>query len=72
VNAAVNAPLEIEHVWDATALPDMEQVVSIVEKPEPDTSTVTPTEPEAGFKEIDGTVRVVVVVLLELVRLVVA
>jgi hypothetical protein len=62
VNAAVNAPLEIEQVWDATTLPDIEQVKSLVEKPEPDTSTVTPTEPEAGLREIDGTVRVVVVV----------
>jgi len=61
VNAAVNAPLEIEHVWDATVLPDIEHVVSLVEKPEPDTSTVTPTEPEAGLREIDGTVGVVVV-----------
>ncbi len=57
MNAAVNAPLEIEHVWDATTLPDIEQVVSLIEKPEPDTSTVKPTEPDVGLREIDGTVR---------------
>jgi hypothetical protein len=62
VNAAVNAPLEIEHVWEATTLPDIEQVVSPVKKLVPDTSTVKPTEPDAGLREIDGTVRVVVLV----------
>jgi hypothetical protein len=30
--------------------------VSLVEKPEPDTITVEPAEPELGLKDIDGTV----------------
>ena len=45
-----------------TGLPVNEQLVSAEEKPEPDTSTVKPTEPEAGLREIDGTVSVVVFV----------
>ena len=62
VNAPDKIPPEAEHVWDATTLLDIEQVVSLVEKPEPETSTVDPTEPEDGLREIDGTLRVVVVV----------
>jgi hypothetical protein len=62
VNAPVRPPPETEHVWDATTLPDIEQVISLVEKPEPETSTVDPTEPEDGLREIEGTLRVVVVV----------
>jgi hypothetical protein len=62
VNAPVSFPPEAEHVWDATTLPDIEQVVSLVEKPEPETSTVDPTEPEVGLREMGGTLRVVVVV----------
>jgi hypothetical protein len=37
VNVAVNAPLETEHVDAITGLPDNEQPVSLVKKPEPDT-----------------------------------
>ena len=60
VNAPDNAPLEIEHVCDDTMLPEIEQDVSIIEKPDPETSTVSPTEPEAGLSEIDGVARGVV------------
>jgi hypothetical protein len=35
VNAPDKVPPKIEHVWDASTLPDIEQVVSMVEKPEP-------------------------------------
>jgi trehalose-6-phosphatase len=41
-----------------------------VEKPEPDTATVDPAEPELGLRDIDGTVTESVV-WPELVRLVV-
>ena len=58
MNPPVKIPPETEQVWDATTLPDIEQVVSLVEKPEPETSTVNPTEPEVGLREIDGTLRV--------------
>jgi hypothetical protein len=37
VNLAVNAPFETEHVDAVTGLPDNEQPVSLVRKPEPDT-----------------------------------
>jgi hypothetical protein len=30
--------------------------VSLVEKPEPDTITVDPAEPEVGLRDMDGTV----------------
>jgi hypothetical protein len=69
VNAPVKIPPETEQVGDATTLPDIEQVVSLGEKPEPVTSTVEPTEPEDGLREIDGVLGVVVVVWLVLVRL---
>jgi hypothetical protein len=62
LNASDRTPPEAEHVWDATTLPDIEQVVSLVEKPEPETSTVDPTEPEDGLREIDGTLGAAVVV----------
>ena len=62
MNAPVNAPLEMEQVWEATTLPDNEQIVSLAEKPEPDTSTVDPTDPEVGLREIDGAVRDVLLV----------
>jgi hypothetical protein len=54
MNAPVNAPSEIEQVCDDTTLPEIEQDASNVEKPDPATSTVKPTEPEAGLREIDG------------------
>jgi hypothetical protein len=37
-----------------TGLPDNEQVVSAVEKPEPEIRTVTPTVAEVGLSSIDG------------------
>jgi hypothetical protein len=37
VNIPFKIPLETEQVGDATTLPDIEQVVSLVEKPEPET-----------------------------------
>jgi len=57
INAvAVNVPLEIEQVCDATTLLDIEQAVSLTEKPEPVTVTVAPPEPEFGLSDIVGTV----------------
>jgi hypothetical protein len=41
-------------------LPDIEQVESLDEKPEPATSTVDPAGPEGGLREIDGTLTDVV------------
>jgi hypothetical protein len=45
--------------------------VSLAEKPEPDTITVDPAEPEVGLRDIDGTVTGSVEIALVLVRLVV-
>ena len=60
MNAPVKIPPETEQVWDATTLPEIEQIVSLVEKPEPETSTVNPPEPEVGLREIDGILTAVV------------
>jgi len=49
-NDPVNVPLETEHVSDSTAPPDNEQLVSLDENPEPDTSTVEPPGAVFGFK----------------------
>ena len=46
-------PLEMEQLELLTGLPDNEQLVSVEEKPEPDTSTVAPTEAESGLSAID-------------------
>jgi hypothetical protein len=43
VNDADKAPPEIEQLKVSTGLPDNEQLVSVVEKPEPVKSTVAPT-----------------------------
>lgn len=45
-------------------MPDIEQAVSFLEKPEPDTATINPAEPELGLREMDGTVIVLSVELL--------
>jgi len=50
----VSAPPEIEHVEDATTMPDIEQEVSLVEKPEPDTPTVDPIRPALGLTKREG------------------
>jgi len=47
-------------------LPDTEQAVSLSEKPEPETLTVDPPEPNAGPREMDGALRVSVEVWLEI------
>jgi hypothetical protein len=38
----------------ATTVPDKEQVVSVEENPEPETTTVTPTAPETGARVTFG------------------
>lgn len=48
----------IEHVGDATTVPDMEHEVSLVEYPEPDTCTLNPLEPKLGLSDKDGAVNV--------------
>lgn len=58
VNAPVKVPLETEQVEDDTTLPVIEQVESVDEKPEPETSTIEPAGPEYGLRAIDGLVRV--------------
>jgi len=62
VNAPVKIPPETEQVGDATMLPDIEQVVSLGEKLDPETSTVDPAGPEDGLREMDGA-RIEVVVV---------
>ena len=60
MNAPVKVPPDTAQVGDATTLPDIEQVVSLGEKPEPETSTVDPAEVETGLRETVGTLVVVV------------
>lgn len=43
----------IEQLEVVTGVPDNEQLVSVDENPEPDTSTLAPTEAESGFSVID-------------------
>jgi hypothetical protein len=47
-------PLYTEQVGKETTVPDNEQLVSLLEKPEPDTCTPVPTAPEIILTEIDG------------------
>jgi hypothetical protein len=54
VNLPVNVPPEIEQVEPLTGLPDKEQVVSVDENPEPETTTVAPTAPETGVRVTVG------------------
>jgi hypothetical protein len=56
VNDADKVPLEIEQLKVPTGLPDNEQLVSAVEKSDPVTSTVAPTEAEVELSVIDGDV----------------
>ena len=49
-----NAPLEIEQLGELTAPPESEQDESVEGKPEPDTSTLAPTEAESGLSRIDA------------------
>jgi len=67
LKAPANVPSEIVQLWEATAPPDNEQLVSDVEKPEPVTCTVVPVPAELGFKVIVGVTIVRVVVWVELV-----
>ena len=54
VNDAYKVPLEIKQVEVPTGLPDNEQLVSAVEKPDPVTSTDVPTGAEVELSVIDG------------------
>jgi hypothetical protein len=47
-------PPVIEQLEVLTGVPDNEQLVSVEENPEPDTSTLAPTEAEVGLNTIDG------------------
>jgi hypothetical protein len=67
-NCAVKVPSVIVQVGELTGCPDKEQLVSFVEKSDPETLIVAPNEPELESKEMDG---LAVVVSVELVRLVV-
>jgi hypothetical protein len=49
-----NVPLDIRQLDVFIAPPDNEQVVSAVEKPEPETVTVAPTVAEVALSVIDG------------------
>jgi hypothetical protein len=60
VNVPVSAPPEIEHVEDATTVPDIEHEVSLVEKPEPDTAIVDPIKPAFRLRNREGEMKVVV------------
>jgi hypothetical protein len=60
-------PLEIVQVEVPTALLDNEQLVSLDEKPEPDTKTIEPAWAEAGLSVKDGVMGVVVTRLLVVV-----
>ena len=64
MNAPVKIPPVIEQFGDDTTLPDIEQVESLDEKSEPETSTVDPSGAEEGLREMDGTLAEVVVVRL--------
>jgi hypothetical protein len=54
VNDAYKVPSEIEQLKILTGLPDSEQLVSAVEKPDPSTSTDAPTGAEVELSVIDG------------------
>jgi hypothetical protein len=56
INEALKVPPEIVHVEVPTTLPDNEQLVSLEEKPEPDTMTDDPTCAEVGLMLIVGEV----------------
>jgi hypothetical protein len=58
VNDADKVPPAIEQLKVSTGLPDNEQLVSAVEKSDPVTSTVAPTEAEVELSVIDGVVTV--------------
>jgi hypothetical protein len=64
---ASSAPLEIEQVHVASAIPDNEQALSPDEKPKPYTSTIDPAGAEPWFNPMDGTFTSVVVVWLDVV-----
>ncbi len=53
-NDADRVPLEIEQLILPIGLPDNEQLVSAVEKPDPTTSTDAPAAAEVGLSVIDG------------------
>ena len=61
MNAPVKVPPETEQVGNDTTLPDIEQTVSLGEKPKPETSTTEPAELDDALREIEGPLNVVVV-----------
>ena len=54
VKEPVNVPSETWQVDSVTGVPVSEQLVSLVEKPEPETVTVEPTEAETGLRRMDN------------------
>jgi hypothetical protein len=50
VKDPVNVPLETKQFGDATTVPDIEQAVSLVEKPDPETDTQNPGKPDEPEK----------------------
>ena len=54
INDPVRVPPEIEQVMDPTGLPESVQLVSLGEKPEPDTEMVAPTCADVGLMVIAG------------------
>ena len=44
----------MEQACDAMGLPDKEQVVSLVEKPDPSTCTIDPTEADDGLSVMNA------------------
>jgi hypothetical protein len=54
LNDADKVPPESEQVGVPTGMPDNEQLVSPLEKPDPVTLTVAPICAEVGLKLIDG------------------
>jgi len=55
----LTTPFEIEHIGVLTALPDNVHVTSIVEKPEPVTSTTEPAAAEVGLIVMEGGINAV-------------
>lgn len=53
-------PSEITQLEALTALPEIKQPVSLIEKPEPVTLTVDPAGAEVGLSAIDGLLAAVV------------
>jgi hypothetical protein len=65
VNVPERAPPDTEQDGEATTVPDIVHDESLIEYPDPETCTVSPTEPELGLRVRDGNVKVVLVLKLD-------